>query len=68
VRARVLRIAAVPTEARSGVCQAFLMRLTSDTYMQNCELRSYRLSGGRWTRDDRFSITNTLLNLLPGAT
>ena len=30
---------------------AFLMHLTSDTYMDNCELRSYSLRHGSWTRE-----------------
>ena len=30
---------------------AFLMRLTEDDYMDNCELRTYSLSRGRWSRE-----------------
>lgn len=41
---------------------AFLMRLTNDSYMDNCELRTYSVANGRWTREDRVSITNTVLN------
>ena len=29
---------------------AFLMHLTRDTYFDNCELRTYALSGGEWAR------------------
>ena len=41
---------------------AFLMRLTKDSYMSNCEMRTYRVEGGKWTRQDRLSITNAVLN------
>ena len=45
---------------------AYLMRLTRDSYMQNCELRSYRVAkADKWAREDRLSVTNALLNLLP---
>lgn len=41
------------------------MRLTRDSYMQNCELRSYRVTNDKWSREDGYSITNTVLNILP---
>ena len=44
---------------------AFLMRLTADSYMNNCELRSYKVAGGKWRREDRFSVTNKILRNLP---
>ena len=46
---------------------AFLMRLTKDSYMDNCELRTYHVEGGKWTRKDRVSITNAVLNAAASA-